>query len=297
MRDFFSSNKRKILSNSFYIHKKIRNLVNKYTTNMRKKTLYIVIGTILILTSCNTRKNESNETIIPATNSDTSQLKKKHQKTYVFTPQEYQIPEKVIYFPLEGPYLVDNFRPIGFSDKAMFAYIIEPADEACDCYHFKLYIQNLKNDHIEWKFEVQKETDKVDYNIDSVWNVNDSLFSAKLNEYRIVQQKDINIQKDAIELNGKKYFYQFKKQTQFDSEYQIDWVKMGTLKISEENTPEKSEFIYKETAYAYVLNAGLSGYIKSKIDNQLAFVLWHARWGYEGTPYVVSFKIVGTKLD
>jgi len=261
---------------------------------MTKYYLYILAFLLFLSFSCNTTRNEKVDWNENTKLKDSTIVKK---KAYIFTPQVYNKPKTLKYFPLEGPYLIDNFRPIGFSDKGMFAYVVEPADEACDCYLFNLYIQNLSNDKIEWKFEIQKDVSEKNYNIDSIWNTKDSLFTAKLNQYRIVQLKDIDLQKNVLKINNKKYYYQFNKQTKFDDDYQIDWVKMGTLKITEENKPEKTVFSYKETAYSYVLNAGMSGYLKSTIDNQLAFILWHARWGYEGTPYVVSFKVVGTKLN
>ncbi|MCK5536373.1 MAG: hypothetical protein KAI79_06065 [Bacteroidales bacterium] len=263
---------------------------------MKQLTYILAIFVLLSINACKTSQNENNEPQEQVSIEKDTTNNGNGEEKVEFSAQTYAIPDILNYFPIEGPYLITTCRPIGWSEDGMFAYVLEPADEACGCYFLKLHIQNLKSDKIEWSFNYDKEIKNNEITIDSVWKNNDSLFTAKLNEYKIIQNKRFYLKTSNINNKGKNYFFNFKKETEFDDQYQIDWIVSSRLELTEQNDPENSLFSYKETAYEYILNTGLSGYLHSPYEDRVAFVIWQARWGYEGTPYVVNFKIIGTKL-
>jgi len=261
---------------------------------MKKKYIsWMLLMLLVSVFSCKTTQTENSDA--NKTNGNETSTEENQTVKVKFTPQTYEVPQPVNYFPMEGAYLINSFRPLGWSDNGLFAYVIEPADEACGCYFFEIYIQNLKNDKIEWSYKFEKEISETDYNIDSVWAAHDSAFTAKLNEYKIISNKRFHLRNGQLNNKGKNYFFNFSKETKFDDDYQIDWVTASKLELKEENE-ETPLFSFKETAYEYVLNTGLSGFLHSPYEDRVAFIIWQARWGYEGTPYVVNYKVIGAEL-
>lgn len=97
----------------------------------------------------------------------------------------------------EGKLLREKFFPLGWSKDGNFAYLVEPADEACGCYFAHLVIQDLKTDKILWEHKYDGDGNRKE-SLKTYWKKNKKEISAKLAEHRIVAQKQFEIIESAI---------------------------------------------------------------------------------------------------
>jgi hypothetical protein len=229
---------------------------------------------------------------------------------------DLKIPKKVTYITTEdtvGPVsnLFDEFKAIGWSKTGNFAYIVEPADEACGCYFFEIHIINTNNNKSiwSWKYSDENAADKRSMaTIDTVWKLHKKMLIKKLNEAGIVQQQQIvlipkqTLQKTkSIQLN--------EVQTMFESVDYGTMLKDYKLYAKEKNIkyPNKlgKQIFYKKFAtwekdrkvwFSYWMQANAIGAIKSPYSNQYLLLHKILQRGWEGTPYVIKLEVSGLKI-
>ena len=104
--------------------------------------------------------------------------------------EAYSCPSELKFCPQSSEYLYEKFYPIGWSKNGLFAYIIEPVDEAAGQYFFKFVIRNMINDKEVWSWTPDDEPETG--NVRQMWKDYGMTFTGKLNEYKIIQQKISN---------------------------------------------------------------------------------------------------------
>jgi hypothetical protein len=206
--------------------------------------------------------------------------------------------------------LTDSFRPIGFSKTGNFAYVLEPADEACGCYFFEIFILNKQN-KVLWHYKYSDENkyqtqrvleDRAYANIDTVWLQYNTIIQKKLNHYQIIQQNNWKITQLPIKNGSPNLFYtsypqfynsvDFGKMVKKYTLYQSKKVNGKTIKskVYEQQiaTWEKDRKIW----FSMVLNVTTVGYINNPVLKNHGIYIHHLlQRGWEGTPYVESLTI------
>ncbi len=209
------------------------------------------------------------------------------------TESTYSIPKRVDFISDSGGRLISYFLPIGWSKSGKFAYITEPADEACGCYFFEIAIMDLVTDKLIWNWKFEGE-DQVE-TIQSVWTKNLKLFENKLNEYGIIQLNEFKLQKTSFESDDKQYNIELFT----ESNKNWDFENLQTLRIDvkSQELGQKTITNYNLKEYDFVLEAGLSGHIKSPFEDRIAVIYYQVIRGWEGPPNVIKFKITGSHLN
>lgn len=198
--------------------------------------------------------------------------------------------------------LTEAFYPIGFSKSGKFAYYVEPADEACGCYFAKLVIQDLRTDKILWEHEYEGEPldgnggeFEPNENIAGHWKKNRGMFSKKLAQYGIRQEKEFSLNQtvtyrgDALtaklDLNIKEYDV-------YSADGSVD------LWMISEHKGKKSIYkkIYDPGELTGFRGAELAGMLKSGFGSDVAVVIVETYRGYEGPPHITTIKIVVSDL-
>ncbi len=192
--------------------------------------------------------------------------------------------------------LNDKIYPIGWSNDNKFAYIIEPADEATGFYFIQIAIQDLNNDKVLWSFSYDTEDMIENKDLKATWNEQLELIKTKLNEHKIVQEKNFVLEKLKFEANSNK----FEVKVDAKKEVSVDFAPMEVInkfsvKIAS-SLGQKQIFSQKEDD-SRMLDAKVLGLYKSPYENKVAVLVATEHLGYEGPPNVIAIKVVGANLD
>lgn len=193
--------------------------------------------------------------------------------------------------------LVNKFYPIGWGKNGEFAYVVEPADEACGCYFFDIYIQDKSGENLwSWHYDSSDEEEPLQANLANTWAKNQDLFTEKLKEYGIVEQTAWTISPLEFDDNGKHLAVSSKIQEGKHELFGFDAVKQADffLKI---NNEEKKLFTKKYDQYAAVLSEKLVGILRHPTDKRAVIIAKTNNNGYEGPPTVLSLYLVGFEWD
>lgn len=266
-----------------------------------KLKIIIILVIIINATACTLIENKQDNTNKDSLDNKTEVVEDTDEQVPItdndelYKTQDYTIPKIVDYSNFnEAEYIKSTFRPIGWSKDGKFAYVEEPADEACGCYFFRFVIQDMKNDKLiyEWDYNDEGAGDTMD----SVWTRQYATFKQNLNDSKIIQNRDITIKQTDINYEGKNYRVVFETNTQEDPDFGFDVI--NEIAISVNSTTEDAQlFHYIEKAYTMLLNADLAGYIENPYDDKIAVVSWQMQRGYEGPPHVIQFGIVGVDMS
>lgn len=195
-----------------------------------------------------------------------------------------------------GYLILEGFFPIGWSPDGKFAYLTEPADEACGCYFATLIIQDFRTDKILWKHEYEGAEGK-DESIKTFWRANRAMFSRKLREYGIVQQKNFVLSKPVIESGGDVLTADLKtKETTGSQDFGI--ISDAVLNLTSKKKGKKTiyEIHHKPDGYTMPLGIELTGFLQSPFEPRGAFVLIEIHRGWEGPPNTTRLTLVGASL-
>jgi hypothetical protein len=201
---------------------------------------------------------------------------------------------------------VEGFYPIGWSKDGNFAYYAEPVDEACGCYFAKLFIYDLRNDKLLWKFEYEGDTIEDDrregkpYSLNTLWRANHKLFSGKLREYGIEPRVDSSLLTFPATYAGDRLTADFKtKEKEGRSDDQRLYGNVGKLmlQLNSQRNGRKTVLDYSYTGEdGLPLYVGLLGYVKSPFEPRIAVIMVEIYRGYEGPPNTGTVKIAGAHL-
>ncbi len=209
-------------------------------------------------------------------------------------PETYQMPDELVYTPQHDKLLYHKFYPIGWSRDGKFAYISEPADEACGCYFFKIAIQDMITDDVVWEWKYNDDGKGDD--LKTVWWKNLRTFTEKLHEYKIIQLQNIEIEPPAFQYDNRKYYLDLDTKLREDPDYGFDVMQRAIISIRSPQLGKKTIFNYYERNYAMVLNTMLIGHIKNPYEDRICIIHTEERRGYEGPPNVIYFKLSGCDL-
>lgn len=194
--------------------------------------------------------------------------------------------------------LTESFYPIGWSRDGKFAYLVEPADEACGCYFADIVIQDLKTDKILWKERYNSselENPEVE-DLDSLWPKKRKVYSAKLNQYRIEPIGDVQLMHPSINFEGDVLTPKLDIKIETDGGYEVD----GTVTLTMASTKRGSKIIrrdvYKKKDINGFRDAEISGSLKSPFESRVAVIVVEVMRGWEGPPNTTSIKVSGATL-
>ena len=210
------------------------------------------------------------------------ELKYVEEKTYEYEGREYP------------QYIVDKFYPIGWSKDGKFAYIEEPADEAVGAYFFEFHILDLATgeEFFSWKPEEAPETG----DITQMWNDHKDMFTQKLSQAGIIQQKEFKLDGLDVPYIGQNQKVWMETTMDEDENGFSSGNVVKELQVFQ-GTQQDNKVIFQKTHVQYdlVLDESLAGVIKSPYQNLGgAMVIYMAR-GYEGPPHVYHFYFLGVK--
>lgn len=281
------------------------------STHIKRITLFLFVSVFIVsvyhCASDNTKDNENlnkdtltkkdtSQNKIPETTDDDNIkiLKPKDVSGKDKPPETYQMPKELVYTPQHDKTLYHKFYPIGWSREGKFAYISEPADEACGCYFFKIVIQDMITDDKvwEWKYNDNGAGD----DMKTVWWKNLRTFNEKLHENKIIQLQDIEIGPPVFQYDNRKYYIDLDTKLREDPDYGFDVMQRAIINIRSPQLGKKTIYNYYERKYAMVLNTMLIGHIKNPYEDRVCIIHTEERRGYEGPPNVVYFKLSGCDL-
>ncbi len=259
--------------------------------NLLLKKPFIFLLLFVFTLSCSSDKgNESSEeeTVTPKTEETAKET---------FQERDYNLPTQVASKTDDMELIWDKFYPIGWSKDGKFAYVIEPVDEATGFYFITIAIQDLNSDKVLWKFEYTVKDEIEGKDLETTWKEKYAEIKAKLNEYKIEQQKDFQL--GSTEFSVENNEFNLKVETnKTDSEYfpGMEVLEKFAVKLSTSTLGSKEIFSEKEET-GVLIDALVVGQFKSPYENRIAVLVSTEQIGYEGPPNVIAFKLVGANLD
>jgi hypothetical protein len=216
-------------------------------------------------------------------------------------PQELKVPS---FTEHEGSLLLlSRIYPVGWSPQGLFAYVYEPADEACGCYFFELIVQDLKTDRVAWQFKYSTDelgsADPQQFdNLAEVWHAKQKELTAKLQELGIVR---LDQPAPTLFSSGpEKLSIKIASETKGDDAEVF--VHLGKYEI-ELAGPKGRKTIFRSDEAGVTtdtfgpLEAAATVYLRSPYENRIA-VLIEEKWrGYEGPPNVIRLRFAGADLE
>jgi len=198
-------------------------------------------------------------------------------------------------------YLNDRFFPIGWSEDGKFAYALEPADEACGCYFFSIYVQDMATDKVLWKWEFDNSDDpEKQTDLSRIWKQQSKFFTGKLNEFKIqpVSYSKLN----SFPILSENEILSCAISNSFN-ENPIGYTNIRETKIylKSKNKTEKKiyhkNFRPEKQEYSDQLSNTIFGYLKNPFENRIAIIYSPLYRGYEGPPNVYSIEPIGCLIE
>ena len=231
-----------------------------------------------------------------------------------FHPQEaFPVPE-ILNYSLDfndnepASQLSDVFRPIGWSKNGRFAYVVEPADEACGCYFFTIIIQDLITDKVLWKWDYNSggESSNNAQDINSLWKQKSAEFTRKLNSFQITPIPNMKFRSLPIVQDEFRFEFPVKNKMSLNPDIASETISntsiymyrngKSLIRIFNENYLSNGGE-NSEVGSSSILTNKIHGYLSSPFENRVAIFYAYEMRGYEGPPNVVKFSIIGCDLD
>lgn len=192
-----------------------------------------------------------------------------------------------------GVFVIDaEFIPLGWSSNGRyFAYVLEPGDEACGCYLYKVNIQDLVTDKILWtKSQEGASGDDWSY----TWKEHQSVFETAFLEYGIDTKVSGTF---------------FPGRTTRDISFSVDKTMkvmpdysniagIGAYTIKAQSTSLGGKTLHsRELNFPYMYDVDVMGYIQGPDKDRVAMIVGQVWRGWEGPPNTTRFEIVGAHLE
>ncbi len=191
--------------------------------------------------------------------------------------------------------IIEKFYPIGWSKKGVFAYYLEPADEACGCYFAELVIQDMRTDKILWKREYNSD-ENAEVDLKSYWKKNQREFSRKLAQYNIKAEKNFTLLPLPIKFQTDILTPEVNVKLKIDNEDSVEGKVILRLLSKNDGSKTIYEKIYKKS-YDSIRSAEIGGVLLSPFEPRAAIIMVETLRGYEGPPNITNIKIVGATLN
>lgn len=220
-------------------------------------------------------------------------------------PKDYNVPNKLPLTTKVG--LEDYFYPIGWSENGKFAWITEPADEACGCYFFSIEVMDLATNQVLWRWDTEineselYDSTNIDYSSESwlnyVWNNNYELFKSKLLEHKIIPRIDFKLEPFPIISDHQEYNVSwFTKKNDKTDVFSEEYGSIGAFQVDITNSEFGRKTIAKKTLDFPLMDFQVSGAIKSSFGSHILVIYNETTRGYEGPPHVTSFELIGSDI-
>lgn len=220
---------------------------------------------------------------------------------------EYSLPEELNFYgkaQSEDYYgrnfnLVSHFRPIGWSEDGKFAYVEEPADQACGCYFFEIKIQDMITDSITWKWEYVGDEENPAYeDMDGLWAGEYQRIKKALNKHKIVPEEKTTFTKGAEFSVGDTDYKIYLDLSQRKTEWNyFEAITDEKIRVEQKGAGSKTVYAYKEKEFSLLLDANIVGVLKSPFQDRIAVLYRKEIRGYEGPPNVLECALFGCGLS
>lgn len=258
--------------------------MNNYLNKILTKAFLLLL--IVSMFSCKSDENSGDNN-----QNDSSTT----QNTEVAKLADYDEPKAFDYISGKDDKLFDEFYPIGHSKEGLFAYIVEPADEATGLYLYSFVIQDLKTNKIVWSKKIDYDDRVETGSIKETWNKNYDKFKEKLNESKIIQAKKYKLERFPSADNKNTNLLFDLKYEEDSFGFGFDVVAKVTAKLTDNSGMSKQIYV-EEYTESMILNVNSPGYIKMPETDYIVCIIKTQQRGYEGPPHPVSIKLIGTSL-
>lgn len=213
------------------------------------------------------------------------------------------------HFLLSGEKLVENeedyrrllrekFYPIGWSKDGKFAYLTEPADEACGCYFAEIFIVDLRTDKVLWSERYTSEGETKPDDLKDYWRKNQKRFSNKLNQYKIIQSKTFAILTESFTSKTDSFKVDLFSDVKLsDDAYSSDGKVEIKLISSQKGAKTLYQQVYQGENYKGIMGAEIGTILRSPFEDRIAVVLSQTQRGWEGPPHITRISIIGADLN
>jgi hypothetical protein len=265
----------------------IRASINPANRLIKSAVIFLLIT---LISACTTSDKKGGDPKDPAENVEVDQPEIVEVEPEL--PKDYSLPTKLKYAVAEGYDLMTEFYPIGWSADGKFAFVREPADEACGCYFFDIVIMDMVSDKIlwEWKFN----DDGAGETMKSVWKKNYALLKSKLLENKIIQASDFALGKSTF--NYKNVKYTLEDESSSNSDWDYGKIQSFRITLSASGLGTKTVKVQSYDEYDMILSLEVVGQLKSPYEDRIAVIYSEIQRGYEGPPNVVQFGLSGSHL-
>jgi hypothetical protein len=267
--------------------------------------LTAIIGFTAITYLLTTKKTTARENPVYTDNGSNDINRKPIQNTFQ-NRSSYPEPTEVKYIFSEKDengfsYLNDRFFPIGWSGDGKFAYALEPADEACGCYFFSIYVQDMATDKIIWKWEFNNSDDpEKQIDLSKIWKQKSNFFTNKLNEFKIEPVSYNKISSFPITTDDADMSCAISNSF---NENPLGFLNIKETKIYLKANNKTQKKIYhknfrpEKEGFSYQLSNTVFGYLKNPFENRIAIVYSPLYRGYEGPPNVYRIEPIGCRIE
>ena len=253
--------------------------------------LYFILCLTLLACQPNTEQNQqATEVNLPVASATLSEP--------VNISEKYLQPNELVYSSADDEgVIVTKFYPIGWGVNGEFAYLTEPADEACGCYFLTAnIIDNQGQELWKWEYNSSELQEPLQVELADVWQQYANLIQGKLKEYGISQQTSWIITPNQFDDNGKRLIVNSKIQKGNSEVFAFDVVKQSEFYLND-NSKEKERVTKKHDEYDLILSEELIGVLRHPSQKRLVAIAKTTQHGFEPPPNVLSFYLVGFEWD
>tara|TARA_B110000285_G_scaffold196028_1_gene226719 strand:- start:2248 stop:3051 length:804 start_codon:yes stop_codon:yes gene_type:complete len=258
------------------------------------KTTILILFLMMLLSDCTFSNKESssdNESEVMLNEAEnTNQMAPETSEPNL--PTDYSLPKKLVYSKVIGYDLITDFYPIGWSTESKFAFIREPSDEACGCYFFDIIIMDMITDKIVWEWNFNDEGEG-ETRI-TVWNKNYKLFKSKLLKNKIIPADNFVL--EPAYFKSKDKYYKIKHSVKNNSNWDFQNLEVFHIELSTTELGKKRILKQSYDEFDMILEAGISGVLKSPFEDRITVVYYEIIRGWEGPPNVTRFGLSGSHL-
>jgi hypothetical protein len=188
---------------------------------------------------------------------------------------------------------------IGWSVDSNIAYCIEYDMGGANGYACGIFVQSLITDKVLWNYKYGGEDAEL-LSLSEVWKSQYSIIKKQLGKYRIIECTSPILNRFPLYLKGSKQKYSIAISNEFLSE--DSQVKYGSGRLQKTTifmvlNDESTKIIHQETfGERKPVNVYCRGYLASPFEDRMAVLIAVERCGWEITPHVIGYKIIGASL-
>jgi len=211
-------------------------------------------------------------------------------------------------YSISMPIIEAKLYPLGWSKDSKFAYIVVLPNEALDFRRAIFRIQDMITDKVIFEKKYGDQNDK------------NALISAELKKFLESKKSDIVHYLSKYHINGynnklhsfpikyEKKLIDYELKTvheinhdflhqQFLSRVNVDLYSYSNTVDGQKKIATKTIFDKKIDLKSLYYGTMVVGYLKSPFEERIAIVVIYFRRGWEGSPHVTSFELVGASLS